>query len=118
MPQKFVNFPFTRQKYRRDQRMPTGLTPQNDFGVTLQKSSSMGGGGALNGMAHSLPNISKIPTFLKYIYAMNPNNVHRNNFLRIHYNKDVQGKLTWVLMHQEIPVTSFTGNNFCSDSIF
>jgi hypothetical protein len=45
MPQKFVHFPFTRQKYRRDQRMPTGLTPQNDFGVTLQKSSSMGGGG-------------------------------------------------------------------------
>ena len=45
MPQKFVNFPFTHQKYRRDQRMPTGLTPQNDFGVTLQKSSSMGGGG-------------------------------------------------------------------------
>ena len=27
-PQKFENFPLTPQKYRRDQRMPTGLTPQ------------------------------------------------------------------------------------------
>ena len=27
-PQKFENFPLTPQKYRRDQRMLTGLTPQ------------------------------------------------------------------------------------------
>ena len=27
-PQKFENFPLTPQKYHRDQRMPTDLTPQ------------------------------------------------------------------------------------------
>ena len=27
-PQKFENFPLTPQKYHRDQRKPTGLTPQ------------------------------------------------------------------------------------------
>ena len=42
-PQKFVNFHLTPQKDCRDQRMPTGLMI-NDFVVTHQKNSSMGGG--------------------------------------------------------------------------
>ena len=43
----FVNFPLAPQKYRSHQRMADRLTvtPQNNFIVTLQKNSSMGGGG-------------------------------------------------------------------------
>jgi hypothetical protein len=43
-PQKFVHFSLSPQKNRIDQRMPTGSsTLRNDFGVTLQKNSSIGG---------------------------------------------------------------------------
>ena len=52
-PQKFVNFPLTPQKYRRDQRTPTGLTPQKQLWSHPSEKfiHRMGGGGALNGMA-------------------------------------------------------------------
>ena len=43
-PQKFVNFPLTPQKNRRDQKMPTGLTSQKRL-WGHPKNSSIGGGG-------------------------------------------------------------------------
>ena len=47
-PQKFVNFPLTPQKNRRDQKMPTGLTSQKRlWGHPSEKfiHGGRGGGG-------------------------------------------------------------------------
>jgi hypothetical protein len=49
-PQKFENFPLTPQKYRRDQRMPTGLTPQKRLlSHPSEKLIRRGGGGGGGG---------------------------------------------------------------------
>ena len=54
---EICKFPLTPQKNRRDQRMPTGLTPQKRlWGQPSEKIIRRGGGGVwtLNGMAHSI----------------------------------------------------------------
>jgi hypothetical protein len=49
--QKFVNFSLTPQKNCRDQRMPTGLTPQKRLWGHPSEKFIQRGGGALNGMS-------------------------------------------------------------------